>query len=337
MRILVTAPGARQNDQLYPPDVRNRLETLGEVVWNETGTQYSNSELRDRLRGVDVCITGWGAPTLTAETLVEADSLELVAHVGGSVGDVASDALYEQEVTVCSANHVMAPFVAEGILAAVLSSLRDLSQLDDAMKGGDWPSNRKRRSETLYDATLGFVGLGAVGRNLLSHLEPFDVTVNLYDPYVSADDLADVPWVSLTDLEGALAGADVVSIHAARTPETVHMLDREMLAKLPDGSLLVNAARGAIVDEEALVAELGSGRIAAALDVYEDEPLPEEHPLRDQENALLAPHVAGSPCRRYLADAVVSDIERYSRGEPLENPISRERFELMTRQLECER
>lgn len=337
MRILVTAPGARQNDQLYPPSVRDRLASLGTVEWNDTGEQFDQTELRDRLRGVDVCVTGWGCPTLTEGVLEGADALELVAHVGGSVADVASDALYDRDILVCSANHVMAPFVAEGILAYALASRRDVPSLDSAMKGGEWPSNRKHRSETLYDATIGFVGLGEVGRNLLSLLEPFDVTVHVHDPYVSEADLADAPFATLTDLEGALGSADLVSIHASKTPETYHMLDGETLALLPDGCLLVNAARGAIVDEDALVAELESGRIAAALDVYETEPLPSDHPLRDLDNAVLGPHVAGSPSRRHLADAVVTEIERFAAGESVERAVSRERFDLMTRPLEIER
>ena len=336
MHILVTDPSARDNDDLYPPAVRDRLEALGDVEWNDTGEQYSATELRDRLEGIDVCVTGWGVPTLTEDVLETADSLQLVAHVGGSVASVASDALYERGIAVCSANHVMAPFVAEGVLTYILSALRSVPQLDHELKGGEWPTDRKFRSETLFDATLGLVGLGEVGKNLLPLLEPFDVTVNVYDPYLSAGDLEEYPFATLTDLDTALNTADVVSIHASKTPETYHMLDAEKLALVPDGCLLVNTARGAIVDEAALVEELESGRISAALDVYEIEPLPEDHPLRDRDNAVLGPHMAGSPSRWRLADAVVTEIERFAHGDSLEHAVPRERFELMTHPLEVE-
>jgi phosphoglycerate dehydrogenase-like enzyme len=331
MRILVTSPAAPNSNRLYPDDVVERLESLGDVDWNDTGDQFTERALRDRLRGVDVCVTGWGSPTLSEDVLADADSLELVAHVGGSVASVASPALYDRDVPVCSANHVMAPFVAEGILTYTLSALRDVTAFDAGVKRGGWPDKTENPTESLYDATVGFVGLGEVGRNLLDLLDPFDVTVRVYDPYVSDDDLADVDFATLADLQAVLETADVVSVHASKTSETLHMLDADRLALLPDGCLLVNAARGAIVDEDALVEELRTGRIDAALDVFEEEPLPESHPLRDQENALLGPHVAGNPCRRHLADAVVSEIERYARGEPLRHAVPRKRYELMTR------
>ena len=330
MRILVTAPNASTLDRLYPDAVVDRLESLGDVDWNETGEQFSEAELRDRLRDVDACLTGWGCPQLSEEALADADSLALVSHVGGSVASVASPALYDREIPVCSANHVMAPFVAEGILTYALSALRHVPAFDAAVKRGDWRVRRDDPTESLFEATIGFVGLGEVGRNLLPLLEPFDVTVRVYDPYVSPDDLAAFDFAEQDSLEAVLETADVVSVHASKTPETLHMLDADRLALVPDGCLLVNAARGAIVDEEALVAELETGRLSAALDVYEEEPLPESHPLRDCENAVLGPHVAGSPCRTHLADAAVSEVERHAREEPLRHAVPRERYELMT-------
>jgi phosphoglycerate dehydrogenase-like enzyme len=335
MRILVTAPYAREDEELYPPPVLDRLEALGEVTYNDTGDQYVEAQLSDHLEGVDVCLTGWGCPTLTEAVLSGADSLQLVAHVGGSVAAVASDALYDREIAVCSANRVMAPFVSEAVLAYTLSALRSVPQFDGALKRGEWPDNRVFPSETLYGATVGFVGLGEVGRNLLGLLEPFDVTVNVYDPYVSTEDLGDVPFATLTDLDETLETADVVSIHASMTSETYHMLDTEKLALLADGCLLVNAARGAIVDEDALVTELDSRRLGAALDVYEAEPLPGGHPFRDQDGAVLGPHVAGNPSRGHLADAVVAEVERLAAGDPLQHTVPRERYELMTRPLEA--
>lgn len=323
MRILATYPDVPRRDILYPADVAARLESLGDVDWNERSDQFTPAELRDRLRGVDVCVTGWGCPTLSEGILDEADALELVSHVGGSVASVASPALYERGIPVCSANHVMAPFVAEGILAYALAGLRDVVGFDAALADGEWPDGMER-SESLFGASIGFVGLGSVGRELLALLEPFEPTVRVYDPYVSEDDLADFEFATLADLETALS-SEIVSVHASKTPETIHLLDREALEKLPDGCLLVNAARGAIVDE------LETGRISAALDVYETEPLPDSSPLRELDNAILGPHVAGAPTRHRLAAAAVDEVERFAAGEPLEHDVPRERYELMTR------
>ncbi|WP_247004598.1 hydroxyacid dehydrogenase [Halosolutus gelatinilyticus] len=328
MNILVTLPAGPQRDVLFPSDVASRLESVGIVDWNDDD-QLTSAELRERLRGVDVCVTGWGSPTLSADVLDGADSLELIGHVGGSVTSIASPAVYERGIPVVSANRAMAPFVAEGILAYMLTALRDTTGFDAAMKNGAWPGTCER-TETLFGSSIGFVGLGDVGEELLSLLAPFDPTVRVYDPYASAEDIAAFEFATMAALDTVLESSDVVSIHASKTPETLHMLDAELLSMLPDGCLLVNAARGAIVDEDALVDELRTGRIRAALDVFEEEPLPESSPLRDLDDVVLGPHVAGAPTRYRLAETVIDEIERFDGGEPLENRVSRERYEHMT-------
>ena len=329
MRVLVTIPDSPVRSLLIPPPVERRLETISTVEWNDTDGQFSEADLQERLPGVDVCITGWGSPILSAEVLDTADNLSLVAHVGGSVATVASEALYDRGVTVCSAVRVMAPFVAEGILGYVLASLRELPSFDAALKRGEWTADLER-TETLFGTTVGFVGLGTVGEALLPLLEPFDVDVLVFDPYVDDGRLNPYEFASMADLDAVLRGADVVSIHAAKTRETIDMLDAERLALLRDGALLVNAARGAIVDHCALINELRSGRISAVLDVFEKEPLPADSELRRLDSVVLVPHMAGAPARWRLGEAMVAEIERFATGNPLRHMIPRERFAVMT-------
>lgn len=330
MKVLVTIPDTPQRGVLVPPDVASRLESLGTVEWNGSDEQFTSEELRERLTDVDVCVTGWGSPTLSEEVLDGAESFELLAHVGGSVASIASPAVYDRGITVTSANRAMAAYVAEGILAYALTGLRDTTGMDAAMKNGEWPE-RLEGSRSLFESDVGFVGLGDVGQELLPLLEPFEPTVRVYDPYADPDDIAAFEFATMTDLDDALETSDVVSIHASKTPETIHMMDADRLASLPDGCLLVNAARGAIVDEHALVEELESGRIQAALDVFETEPLPESNPLRDLDNVVLGPHVAGGPTGSTLGETVVDEIERFHDGAALQNAVPRERYELMTR------
>lgn len=327
--ILVTIPEGDTRQTLVPADLRNRLEGLGDVTWNPRARQFSPDELRDRLRGTDVLVTGWGCPTLGGTVLSDADDLQLVVHVGGSVAAYATPELFERDITICSAIRVMGRFVAEGILAYALAALREVPALDAELEAGEWNGDR-RRTETLFEKRVGFVGLGTVGRALLDLLDPFGVEVLVYDPYVSATELDEYEHARLADLDATLAESAVVSVHAAKTPETIHMLDADRLARLPDDSLLVNAARGALIDEEALVAELKTGRISAALDVFETEPLPSDSELRSLDNVVLGPHVAGAPTRERMAAAMFEEIERFVADDPLEHTISRQRFELMT-------
>ena len=177
---------------------------------------------------------------------------------------------------------------------------------------------------------LVLVGLGTVGRHLLSLLDPFDATVSVYDPYVSPADVAEHDAVTKATLEEAL-DSDVVSIHAARTPETIDMIGAEELATLPDGALLINTARAEIVQEEPLLEELESGRIRAALDVFHEEPLPADSPLRDLGNVQLTPHVGGGRLRTPFTEAIIDEIERHLDGRALQHEIPRGQYERMTR------
>lgn len=329
MNVLVAMPDGALREDFFPPQTKSRLESIADVTWNETGEEWSRAELRDRIRGVDVCVTGWGCPQLEADVVASADDLELLAHTGGSVATIASEAVYDAEIAVVSANDVMAEFVAEHVLGAILTRFRRLGDLNAAMHRGRTDPD-SYAIESLHGSTIGLVGLGTIGRYLLEHLRSFDVAVQVYDPYIDDDELDEFPFVARTDLETALS-SEIVSLHAARTPETVGMLDAEELALIPDGALFVNTARAELVVEDALLDELRSGRFSAILDVFHEEPLPDDHELRDLENVFLTPHVGGSQIRPPLTESVIDDIERYRNGDPLEHEIPRSAWELMTR------
>lgn len=325
--MLVTLP-TDMRESFFTEDLYDRLDALGEVAYNETAEQFAPDELRERLRGVEACVTGWGTPQLDADALADADDLELLAHTGGSVADYASGTLYDRGVAVCSANRVMARFVAELTLGHAVGALRDVTRSNDEIAAGEWPEGD--RVGTLFGSSVGLVGLGTVGRHLLPLLAPFDVDVSVYDPYVSPADLAEYGFVEKATLPAAMDSA-VVSIHAARTPETVGMVGAEELAAMPDGALLVNTARAEIVERDALLAELRSGRVDAALDVFHEEPLPADAELRSLPNVTCTPHTGGSRIRPPLTEAMVAEVERHADGRALQHEIPRGQFSRMTR------
>jgi phosphoglycerate dehydrogenase-like enzyme len=329
MDILVTLPEGELRETFFPELLREQLESLGTVEWHDSPEDLTEAELRERIAGVDVLVTGWGSPEITDDVLDAADDLELIAHTGGSVGSLVSEAVYDAGIAVVSANDRMATFTAEHTFALILADLRAVPDLDRGMGFGEWAGD-DTEIRTLYERDVGLVGLGTVGRELLEHLEPFDVDVCVYDPYLDPEELAQFPHAELADLKTAL-DSSVVSVHAARTEETVGMLDADRLAQVPDDALFVNTARAEIVDEGALIEEIESGRFRCALDVYHEEPLPPEAELRQLDGALLTPHVGGSQIRPPLTEAVLDDIERFERGEELAGEISREQWETMTR------
>lgn len=331
MNVLVTLTESAVGSEIFPTEACERLESVAEVTYNETGGSLTTADLQELLPGMDVIITGWGSvDRLDHEALETADDLSLLAHVGGSVPAIATEDVYDHGLTVCSAVRVMATFVAEATLTGILAGLRGTTQFDSSLETGGW-DREAAPVGTLFDKTVGLVGLGSAGQALLPLLEPFDVEVKVYDPYIDPDRLVAYDFASVSTLDNVLEESDVVSVHAAKTEETIHLLDADRLAQLGDGTVLVNTARGALIDEKALIDELESGRITAALDVFQNEPLEEDSPLRTLDNAILTPHTAGLPTGRRMALAMADEVERFGAGEPLQHTISRERFQGMTR------
>jgi phosphoglycerate dehydrogenase-like enzyme len=330
MNLYVTLEEGSVRETHFPATVMNRLATLGDVKYNNTADPLSEAQLAACLPWADICLTHWRSPCFTPQVLEQADRLKLIVHCAGSVADVCTAAVYERGILVASANDIMAAYVAEGVLAYILAALREVPRADFLMKNGDrWPKPLLR-AESLFGKTVSLIGLGATGRELIRLLEPFGVRILIYDPYLFQDSIAALTNASLCTLDEALSQGDIVSVHASLTKETIGMLGERELSLLRDGALLVNTARGAIISEAPLIRELSAGRIRAVLDVYEPEPPLPDHPLRSIGNAVLVPHMAGSAARENMTYAMLHEIERFCRGEPLKHLIPRERFEKMT-------
>jgi phosphoglycerate dehydrogenase-like enzyme len=165
---------------------------------------------------------------------------------------------------------------------------------------------------------VGVVGASRIGRRVIELLRPFDLEVVLYDPYVDEDGAAEL-GVRLLELDDLVAQADVVTLHAPLLDSTRHMLDAHRLSRLRDGAVLVNTARGGLVDTHALERELASGRIDAVIDVTDPETLPADSPVYDLPNVFLTPHIAGAAGTEVarMADLAIDEIERYLDGRPL--------------------
>lgn len=322
-RILVSLPPSPVRDSFFPRQVVERLQGIGEVTWNDVTGRLEPGELADRLVGVEVCITGWGTPRFDAEVLSKADRLGLVAHSAGSVATLVSHELYDRGIKVVSGNRVFAESVAESVVSYALLALRRLPHWTQEVQQGRW-RGEEFLNEGLLDQSVGLVGFGAVARLLVPMLRPFRCRVRAHDPHVD-DQVLREHGVEPCELDELLAVSKIISLHVARTPATHHLLDARRLRLIQDGALLINTARGAILDESALATELSSGRFLAVLDVFDTEPLPADSPLRGHDNVILVPHMAGPTIdRRHFATlAVVEDMARFLAGLPLENEIDR--------------
>jgi phosphoglycerate dehydrogenase-like enzyme len=330
-RVVVAIPPARLPD-VFTEAALDRLRSFADAVFVEGDTAAVGAQVAGSLPGADVVLTGWGSPPLDDAQLDQAPRLRLIAHTAGSVKRLVPPSVFARGITVCHAASIIADAVAEMTLLLMLACLRDLDRLDQAMKTGQpWralpPGYAPRQ---LTGRAVGLLGGGYVVRRLLRLLQPFDLTVRVYDPYLPADQAASL-GIRLVDLAEVLSQSDVVSVHVPITPETHHMLGARELALLRDGAVFVNTARAWAVDQAALLAELQTGRISAALDVFEPEPLPPDSPFRRLDNVVLTPHQAGHTVDTYRRQglAMVEEIERFWTGQPLRYQITAARHAVM--------
>ncbi len=220
-------------------------------------------------------------------------------------------------VHLCDARGVHSSSTAEWAAAVILAQLRQLPAFARSQAAREWSFREYAPTDELAGKRVLIIGAGAIGEALAARLTPFEVSLTMVARSAR-------PGIhSVAELPELLPEADVVVLLLPLTPQTTGLVDAAFLARMPDGALLVNGARGPVVDTEALTAELASGRLSAAVDVTDPEPLPPEHPLWTMPNFLLTPHVGGSvrglPKRAY---ALVGDqLRRLAAGQPLINEV----------------
>jgi phosphoglycerate dehydrogenase-like enzyme len=257
----------------------------------------------------------WVPPFLrppTADALAALENLRVVQLL--SAGADSWVGRLPEWVTLCDARGVHTSSTSEWAVTAILSYLRDFPRFARAQAQADWV---RGPTDELAGKRALIVGSGAIGEGIAARLAPFEVTVTR----VARTARAGVHGVA--ELPKLLPDADIVVLIVPLTKETTGLVDAAFLAAMPNRALLVNAARGPVVDTAALTAELATGRIGAALDVTDPEPLPADSPLWQMPNVLLTPHVAGSVrglLRRGYA-LVGDQVRRYLAGEPLINVV----------------
>jgi phosphoglycerate dehydrogenase-like enzyme len=260
-------------------------------------------------------------------------NLRLISHAAGTVKYFLSQAVFERNVTVCSAAEANAQPVAEFTLAMILLSgkrtfgFRRIYGEDRARRNVD-----RLQSQVIGNLglTVGIVGASRIGRRVINLLQPFDLDLILFDPFLSAVE-AQKLGVRLVSLHELMAVSDVISLHAPSLPQTRHMIGADALALMKDGATLINTARGALVDEDALLAELKTGRIEAVIDVTDPEVPSPDSPFYSLPNVFLTPHIAGAVGleRARLGDMAIAEIERFCRAEPLQQQVRPEHLELI--------
>jgi len=250
---------------------------------------------------------------VTAELLAKAPRLELVARAGVGVDNVDLAATSARGIRVVNAPAAATTSVAELTVTLYLLLVRELYPSITSVKAGKW--ERGTHGHELSGRTVGFVGYGRIAREVARRVTPFGVRTMAFDPFVRKA----VDATEIVPLEQLLPVSDIVSVHAALTPENHHLLDARAFARMKPGAWLVNVARGALVDEAALLSALASGHLGgAALDVFEVEP-PMNRELLARPNVIPTPHLGASTheAQQRAGTDTVDEVLRALRGEPL--------------------
>lgn len=252
----------------------------------------SGDALRDAIADADAVIVR-SSTRITRESLAAATHLQVIGRAGVGVDNIDVDAATERGIAVLNAPSGNTVSAAELAFALLLAVVRRIPAADRSMKAGEW-DRKSFTGHELYGKTLGLVGAGRIGGEVARRARAFGMKVVAYDPHLS-DERARALEIELAPLGDVLRRADVVSLHVPLTAATAGLINAERIAFMKKGAILVNAARGGVVDEVALAAALESGHLAgAALDVFAEEPPPADHPLRRLDSVVLTPHLGAA-------------------------------------------
>ncbi len=324
-RLLFVPSMSARTRSLFPPRHVDALRECADVTFNDRDRELSRAELVEAVAGFDVAVTSWKSPCFDAEVVARADRLRLILHSVGTVKPVVSPAVFARGITVTCSNAAMSRVTAEAALAVMIMGSWDAGRWIREMDRGGW-----KRDDTLVPGLqgkkIGIVGYGAITRALLPLLAPLEnLEISITSRHLGAGEAARLGLRAKT-LEALLAESDIVSLQTSLTPATRRMIDRSRLALMRDGALLVNVGRGELVDEEALVAELSTGRIRAALDVYTPEPPDPASPLRKLPNVTCLPHLGAATayCREAMGAEVLDNLRDYLAGSPPRSRLTEE-------------
>lgn len=301
-------------DRLFALEDQRRLDALGEVT---RGPRTAGTPVGE----YDVVVTGWGTARLPDRR--PSDRLRLVAHSAGTVRPFVDKALLDAGVRVTHAAAAMSQSVAEFALLHTLDLLRRMPEVRTTTRERDWLRGNAVVGRTVAGTTIGVVGASRIGRLYLEAIRALGARPVLFDPFVQPEE-AERLGVEQVSLDELFSRSEVVANHAPVTEATRGMLSAELFARLRDGAVFVNTARSAIVDSAALERELVDGRISAALDVFDEEPLPADSPLWSLPNVVVTPHI-GAMTVESLRDQgriAVDEVERFLTAGRLDYEIT---------------
>ncbi len=308
-----------------------QLRELGDLAFQDSAVNLTSEQLARQIGAHDIVITGWGTPVFNDEVLAAADRVRLIAHSAGTIKRLLPPAAFANGRRITHAAAAMAVPVAETTLLLILLSLRQIHKIDRAFREDSWAvAKALPYGSELAGQLVGVIGAGHTGRAVIRRLQAVDAQLSVFDPYLSEEE-AKALGVKKAALEPLMRESSIVTLQAPSTAETYRMIGAEQFGWLRDGALFINTARTHLIDEAALLAELQSGRISAALDVFEQEPLPNDSPFRTLENVILTPHISSHTVEGRLRQGqiVANEVGRFLNEGKLRYEVTRAMLDTM--------
>ncbi len=332
LRIIAHQPG-RMFTQCFAPRDLERLRSHGhEIILTPSDDPGILARTwRENAASLDLALTGWDSPPITDAMLDAAPGLRAIVHAAGSVKPFIPGSIWQRGIRLASCSDALGVGVAETTLGMIICGLKGFFPCVEVTRSGGWqreflslPGFHPRE---LFDVTIGIIGASRVGRHLIRLLKSFEARVLVADPHLDYEEAASL-GIECVDLDELVAQSDVVTLHAPALESTRGMLGARHFRAMKDGAIFINTARGMIVDEEALTAELVTGRIWAILDVTSPEPPPAHHPFRSLGNVILTPHIAGALTNgtQRMGRSAIEQILEFARGETMHGEITADRL-----------
>ena len=268
------------------------VEMLRQSFDVDLGLEMSEQDLSAAIGDYDALLVR-SATQVTPELIERAAKLKVIGRAGTGVDNVDIPAATRRGIVVANAPESNSVAAAEHTLALMLALCRNVPRAHASLTGGAWERPKFKGTE-LYGKTLGVIGFGRIGQLVAKRAQGFDMDVVAFDKFVSAERFRELGVEGADELGDLLGKADIVTLHVPKTPETIDLIDAEAIAAMKDGARVVNCARGELVDLDAVLAGLESGKLAgAALDVFPSEPFT-EHPLFGRDDVVATPHLGAS-------------------------------------------
>lgn len=309
-------------EKIFGEKYYDRLKKIGELKIYNADSYDDKEYVKSFVAGATVIVTTWGSPVIDKDILDACPDLKAVVHAAGSIKPIISDEFIARRIRITNSAVAIGEGVAETALGFAISACKGFYQLNRDTASGIWRENAFDTVIDFYDINIGVISGGYVGRHMVKLLKNFHVNIYMYDPTLTREQIKEI-GAEKAELDELLSICDVVSIHAPSIPETDNMLHKRNLCLMKDKAILINTARGSVINEQDLIDELKKGRLFACIDVTNPEPPVEDNELRKLDNVILTPHIAGTTSNglKRIALHACEEIERLVGGEKMRTEV----------------